>query len=826
MHEPEPLLIEEEWYIPDGPVQTLRELTWDLQHQKLWVRFNFEMEQVIGRTELMLTSKQVQSELVLDAKTMEFEGIYDAITDEKLDFNQDSAIVTISPGYDFNPGDTLVVGIRFISSPPQRGLYFVNPRGDDPVKPTQIWTLGQPEDNSFWFPTIDHPAERATQETWISVPERFATLSNGVLQESRVISGDTLRTDYWRLHQPHAPYLFAIAVGEYEVTEQLRNNILFRYYTESKYTESVELIYRNTVDMLQFSEEQTGVPYPWDPVYSQAPVHDFIASGMENTTATLLYDAVQFDQHSAPDLSNQDLIMHEIIHQWFGNLVTAKNWANLPLNEGFANYYEGKYILESDGYDSMLWKMNNDRLVYFEEAQTYRRPIIFDRYQIPEDMYDRHTYQKTGQVLRMLNDYLGNDLWRDAVKLWLERFLFDAVDIYDLQQVIEEVSDEDMSWFFDQWFHMPGHPYLDIYQDIRGEEVFLRVTQLQDTTYQPVYELHPEIIVFFEEGYTIERVTIENTIEEFIFEYEEPVSDVVFDPDRVQLAEYIVDLNQETLISRINRDHLLVRSEALGLLDEFYEYEEYEQVLDIIIGLILKDPFWGVRMQALEILSCCSHRIMSANEVLDLAEMITSEHEKSYQVRISVLGLFKNMEIENVEIQNRIRAHLEFMMNDSSYFVAAEAIRVFGELFPDELATVVAPYADRDSYQDVIKKAVADALLLSGVLSDEALPVFFQLSKDHGDKAYTYNILLYLFENIDRIDENELYNLEQLFLNRLNDPYPHYRRLAYRAMGDMGAVHHIEKLHEIMQHGGLDDTELNDLRKAIRVLEIERDRVD
>ena len=804
---------QEEWVIPDGPMQVLRERTWDLHHQKLRVRFQFEMEQVLGETEMLFTSMQEQSELVFDAKTMEFDSIYDVRAGRKFDYAQDSAIVTVQLGRQFDEGDTLALGISFVSTPPQRGLYFVNPRGEDPVKPTQIWTLGQPEDNSFWFPTIDHPAERATQETWISVPDRFKTLSNGLLLDSRILPGDSLRTDFWRLHQPHAPYLFVLAVGEYEIVEEKKGDVLYRYYVEHEFVNTVDLIYKNTADMVAFSEEVTGVPWPWDPVYSQAPVHDFIARGMENTTATLLYDAVQFDLRASQDLSNQDLIMHEVIHQWFGNLVTCKDWANLPLNEGFANYFESAYRLHKDGREEYLWQNHNDRLRYFTEAASYRRPVIFYRYDEPEDMYDRHTYQKAGQVLRMLHDYLGDEMWWKGVRLWLDRHAFDSVDVFDFQSVFEDVSGMDLYPFIDQWFLKPGHPYLELSHEIQGNHAELLVRQVHDTLRQPHFTMFPEVLVVTAGGEMRERVRIDGPEQVFQFESNHEILDVIVDPERVQLAEYFRDISMSSLMRRLQSEYLLVRAEALSLAQDFMEYRT---IRDYIAQMAREDSFWGIRMTAFGLLSDYVW-LYDPGDVLPVAFHAVYENEPNHHVRREALNVLRNLEISDDNMHDKLLHHITGMMADTSYFVVSTAIISAGELFPEHAPELVSPFARMESYQDVIKNAAARAMILSGQKS--ALDVLIELAEDPGERRYRGLALSHLLENARTLDDDASVQVAQLFGRVIHDPIKAYRKMAYEAIGEIGATGYLEELKKIQEERITDVDERRALKDAIRVLE-------
>ncbi|MDI6400756.1 M1 family aminopeptidase [Balneolaceae bacterium ANBcel3] len=816
--------VQQDWYIPYGPKQTLRERTWDLHHQKLWVRFDFSKEQVLGKTELLFTSKQPQSTLTLDAKTMRIDSVYALPDHRKYTHQQDSAVVTIELEETFTPGDTLIIAIDFVSFPPERGLYFVNADGKDPVKPTQVWTLGQPEDNSFWFPTIDHPAERMTQEVWISVPPRFSTLSNGLLKKSEIIAGDSLRTDYWKLSQPHAPYLLALAVGEFEIIEEIRDGYLYRYYIEPEYAPYVHLVYENTVEMIRFSENVTGVPYPWDPIYSQAPVHNYIARGMENTTATILYDGVQFNQRMAPYLCNQDLLLHEVIHQWFGNLITAKDWANLPLNEGFANYYESQFRLHTSGYEEYLWKNQQDRIRYFNEADVYRRPVIFDQYDIPEDMYDRHTYQKAGQILRMLNDYLGEERWDKAIQLWFERYSFQAVDIFDLLSVVEEAAEEPMDWFFNQWFLEPGHPSLVVSTHIDGNVAVLSVTQVQDTTQQPVFQLNPNITFTFKDGSTktkrISTLQIEN---EYHFRMDLPVKDILFDPERIILAEYIEDIDDHTIKEhRLNSEHLLVRSESIGMLTG--ESLSDSKVKQAVIDMTLDDPFWGIRMLAIELLADNASRL-SFDELLAIARHAHSEERHELRMAgldilfalLSAYDTLNDNDLEPDETMNSANALLYHFIEDESDFVISHAIRIYTELYGENSLDVLERFSTIDSYQHVVLRAVTDALIT--LESQEAYQLLMELASTIGDLPYTLRALRHLTEQFESLNQVLQSDFSNHILMRINDPVSRHRLWAYEAAVELELTDAIPLLEERKNDPSTAKEEANVLKKQIRALE-------
>jgi aminopeptidase N len=661
--------VEVTWYIPEGPEQFLRPRTWDLKHQKIWVRFDFNREAVIGRTELFLTSiSSLNKTLVLDSKTTTISAVTDIRTSQNLGFQQDSATVSISLPRAFSAGDTLIVGITYEALPPKRGLYFVNADGSEEGKPTQIWTLGQPEDNSFWLPTIDNPAERATQETWISVPDRFTSVANGVLIESKTLPGDSLRTDYWFMDKPHAPYLFALAVGEYEIFDELVDGVLLRYYVEPQFASNYEQIYANTADMLRYFTRSLGVEYPWY-VYAQVPVRDYIAGGMENTTLSILFDGVQVDARKSMDVNQQGLIAHELIHQWFGNLVTCKDWANLPLNEGFASYFEILYSNHKDGPDKTDWLNNTNRNSYFAEAQSYRRPLIFNRYNEPEDMYDRHTYQKAGQILRMLHHISGDDHWWGAMNRYLTDHAYSYVDWTDLKKVFEQETGNNLNTFFRQWFTTPGHPEIEIKHHVIDSVHYVQLTQIQDTSRQEVFHI-PIDIHYNSNEYnemfvrTVQMVT-QDTLIAIDFPYDK-LGDVVVDPNRVILAQYTETLSYMDVVSRLAHPSAILRYEAL--LKAEYLISEHAELIDVLKDAYHIEQIDQLRLKILRILA--PHAEISWKPFI---EQITFETDLYYLNRIAAADMsYQLFGTEN-------NSYLYSLQTDPSYFVERHIINLLTE---------------------------------------------------------------------------------------------------------------------------------------------------
>ncbi|MEO6758248.1 MAG: M1 family metallopeptidase, partial [Saprospiraceae bacterium] len=347
---------------PYNPSHTFEQ---DLIHTKIEISFDWAKKHALGKATLTLRPWFYATDIAtLDAKNFDIKSVnFDGKTEQlKYDYNNEQLVVHL--GKTFTRTEEFKLAITYVAKPDEResiggsaaitqdkGLYFINADGADPTKPKQIWTQGETESNSFWFPTIDKPNERCTQEMYITVEDKYKTLSNGLLISSKK-NADGMRTDYWKMDKPHAPYLFMMAIGEYAVVHDKWRGIDVDYYVEPKYEKDARAIFPNTPDLLEFYSTTLGYPYPW-PKFSQVIVRDYVSGAMENTTAVIFGEYVQKTKRELLDdhRTNESVVAHEMFHHWFGDLVTCESWSNLTLNEGFANYSEYLWFEHKYGRD-------------------------------------------------------------------------------------------------------------------------------------------------------------------------------------------------------------------------------------------------------------------------------------------------------------------------------------------------------------------------------------------------------------------------------------------------------------------------------------------
>ncbi len=581
----------------------------DLLHTKLDVRFDWEKEQVLGKATLSLKPYfYPTNKVVLDAKGFEFHKVTFEGSNEPLKYEYDGSQVTIELGKNYTRNQEYKLYIEYTATPAEsggsaaitsdKGLFFINPRGEDAGKPQQIWTQGETENNSRWFPTIDKPNERATNEIYVTVEDRFKTLSNGVLVSSKK-NTDGTRTDYWKMDLPHAPYLIMLAIGEYAVVKDNWNGKLVEYYVEPKFEKYARNIFPYTPEMLQFFSDKTGVPYPWQK-YSQVVVRDYVSGAMENTTAVIFGEFMNgTDRDLIDNLTNEKIVAHEMFHHWFGDYVTCESWANLTLNEGFANYSEYLWLEHKYGRDEADFHRLQEQSGYLQSAAQGIHPLIHFGYEDKEDMFDAHSYNKGGLVLHMLRNYVGDDAFFTAFEIYLKKNAFMAVEGHQLRLAFEEVTGEDLNWFFNQWFYSQGHPKLKIDYDYDDEtkQVVVTVEQTQDPeNMPPIFELPVTIDIYAGGKMTRQNVRINQRLQTFTFDSAKDPDLIVFDGDGVLLAEVEEEKSLDEYIYQFEHaGNFLHRIKSLSKIADSDSPEA-----EAVMKKALDEKFWLFRIFAID----------------------------------------------------------------------------------------------------------------------------------------------------------------------------------------------------------------------------------
>jgi len=578
----------------------------DIIHTALDLKFDWAKEHVLGKATLTIKPWfYAVDKITLDAKDFDIHKINYAGQSTPLKYEYDNQRLTILLGKTIKRGEEYKLEIDYTAKPAElggqggsaaitsdQGLFFINPKNEDPEKPQQIWTQGETEWNSRWFPTTDKPNERCTQEMYLTVDDKYVTLSNGLLKSSKK-NADGTRTDYWKMDMPHAPYLFMIAVGEFAVVKETWENIPLEYYVEPAYKADAKKIFNHTPEMLSFFSKITGVKYPWQK-YSQVIVRDYVSGAMENTTGVIFGEFVQKTERELIDNHNDGIVAHEMFHHWFGDYVTCESWANLTMNEGFANYSEYLWFEHKYGREEADRHRRNEMNGYLGSVgQGGAHPLIYWGYDNKEDMFDAHSYNKGGLVLHMLRNLVGDEAFFAGLEKYLKDNALTSVEAHDLRLAFEEVTGQDLKWFFDQWFFASGHPQLKVSYDLQPNQVAVTVEQTQNPDAFPAIFILPFAIdIYTADGKSTRHdVVLENRKQTFNLKTNGQSALVNFDADRILLAEVDETQSAEDYIFQYKNAPLYAdKYEALSNLAEVET-----SAAKTVFAKALTDSFWEIR---------------------------------------------------------------------------------------------------------------------------------------------------------------------------------------------------------------------------------------
>ncbi len=664
----------------------------DLLHTRLDVRFDWAKQQLIGTA--ILTLKPYfypQDSLYLDAKGFDIQSV-ELVGEKaasKLSFGYNKQKIAIRLPKSYTRDDTFLVQIQYIAKPTEltkggstaitddRGLYFINPDGQVPNKPKQIWTQGETEAASCWFPTIDSPNERCTQEMYITVDKAYTTLSNGTLVYSKENSNGT-HTDCWKQDKPHAPYLFMMAVGDFAVVKDKWRNLELTYLVEKDYEKYAKNIFGRTPQMLEFFSNVLNYPYPWDK-YAQVVVRDYVSGAMENTGAVIFGEFVQKDARELIDETSDDIIAHEMFHHWFGDLVTCESWSNLPLNESFATYAEYLWLEHKHGRDEADYHLQNDRGQYFVEAEDKQEPLIRYQYTNREDMFDAHSYQKGGMVLHMLRKYVGDEAFFKSLNLYLKRNAYNKAEIHQLRLAFEEITGEDLNWFFNQWFLSAGHPLLTVSQTYENGKVKLTVRQRNSVPQESkVYRLPLQVAVWVHGKPTFYPIVIHQADQSFEFPVAAKPDLVLFDAETQLLGKVThTKSEEEWMYQYAHSDKFFARYEAFNSLFEVVTEEDDKDAKSKnernkmntperkkLAHDALNDQFWVMRQIAVRNVPESGSQMADFESVIE--KMATTD-PRSY-VRAEAIQKMISWK------QKDFQAIYRKALTDSSYYVVAAAL--------------------------------------------------------------------------------------------------------------------------------------------------------
>ncbi|MEJ7684261.1 MAG: M1 family aminopeptidase [Segetibacter sp.] len=571
--------------------------------------------------------------------------------------------------YVSKPNELKVTGSAAITD--AKGLYFINPKGEEKDKPTQIWTQGETEANSAWFPTIDKPNQKTTEEISMTVPAKYVTLSNGLLVSQKK-NIDGTRTDTWKMNLPHAPYLFFMGVGDYAIIKDKYKGKEVSYYVEKEYAPVARKIFGLTPEMIAFYSRITGVDFPW-PKYAQITGRDYVSGAMENTSATLHGEVAQQDARELTDENKwENVIAHELFHQWFGDYVTAESWSNITVNESFADYSETLWNEYKYGKDAGDEQSYSDMQAYLQ-SNSENKPLVRFYYKDKEDIFDAVSYPKGGRILNMLRNYVGDSAFFRSLHLYLIANKFKSAEAQSLRLAFEEVTGQDLNWFWNQWYYGSGHPKLDINYGSDSSKKTVKVF-IKQTQTDKIFKLPFAIDVYEGNQKKRYKVWMEHASDTFSFAVNSKPDLINVDGDKVLLSEKTDHKTFENFAYQYKNAGLYGdRIEAV----EFAAKNQTDAKALDFLKTALNDKSDKLRISALEQLNTDNDTVKQSVEstVANLAQNDPKPIIRA--MAIATLVKYKKTAYKPLFVK---------ALTDSSYTVAGNALEALGKI--DSIAAI------------------------------------------------------------------------------------------------------------------------------------------
>ncbi len=695
----------------------------DLVHTKLEVKFDYSKSQMQGKVWITLKPHFYNTDsLLLHAKGMEIKevAIMKGVAKSPLKYNYDGMELDINLDKQYKGGEKYTIYIDYVSKPDDlkvkgsaaisnaKGLYFINPKGEDKTKPTQIWTQGETEATSVWVPTIDRPNQKTTSDIYMTVPAKYVTLSNGLLMTQKK-NTDGTRTDYWKMDLPHAPYLFFMGVGEFSIIKDSYKGKEVSYYVEKEYAPVARKIFGGTPEMMKFFSEKLGVEYPWQK-YAQMVGRDYVSGAMENTTATLHQESAYQNARQLVDgIGWESTIAHELFHHWFGDLVTAESWSNITVNESMADYSQTLWAEYKYGKDAGDEENLQGLQSYLSNPNESKKDLVRFHYSSQEDVFDLVSYQKGGRIHHMLRNYVGDAAYFKSLNNYLITNKYKAGEAAQMRLAFEEVTGLDMNWFWNQWFYSSGHPIVKIdynYDDANGKATVI-IDQTQKT--DKVFRFPIAIDIYNGASKKRHTVWVENKTDSFSFSYSQKPDLINVDADKIMLWAKTDNKTAENFVHQMKyAPNFLDRKEAI----DFFAKKGMTELKD---GLT--DKYAPLRRSSISKLE--KSKISDDPYVIKTIENIANTDKDKKTKAAAIAYLAKTGEV-------KYKALFEKNITDSSYSVAGASLEGLLELEPEKAYELAKKYSV-DAKGD-LGNVVSEVIMSKGTEAD------FDLIADRYDK--------------------------------------------------------------------------------------------
>ncbi len=693
------------FFIPEAKPQYAPDRLVDVEQIKLDIAVDLPAKTLKGTcTTTFRGVAPATGKLTFDALDLVIEKVTDAEgRDLKFERQPEKFVVFLKKA--IVPEEHGQIAIRYHVTEPRAGLYFIAPDKDYPNRPWQLWTQGQDQDNRYWIPCHDFPNEKAATEMIVTVDERYTAISNGKLVSETSDRSAKMRTFHWKQSIPHASYLITLCVGEFsEIRDAWKdskgNEVPVVYYTIPGREPETKLAFGKTPRMLDFFSKKIGVDYPYEK-YAQVVAWDFIYGGMENTSSTTQTEYTLHPESVELDYTSEPLVAHELAHQWFGDLLTCKEWSHAWLNEGFATYFESLWMEHEHGPDEFLYELwINEKIYKKEDGGAYRRPLVTNVFMSPSDIFDRHLYEKGGRILHMLRNLVGDELWWKSIQRYVTAHYAKTVETVDLQRAFEETTGRALSWFFDQWSFRAGHPEMKASYEWNEEKKVAKFTLNQAQKADDlvgIFRFPLKIKIATADGEYIHDVEVDAAEKSFSFPCNEKPKFVSLNVENTILGDWDFKPARELLIEQLKCDKdMMGRMFAARALGR----DHSRASVDALGEALRTEKFWGVQAEICDALASIGSP--RAQEYL-LGAWEKLKHPRARKAALKAIGAFRN--------EAAFEAAEKALKSDNSPLCQYEAGTAIGRArVPNVYEKLTAMLGKRESWHDYYDRGILTGL--------------------------------------------------------------------------------------------------------------------
>src|SRR3984893_9325461 len=761
-----------------------RNRDYDLQHSKIVLRFDVDQKKVIGDvTHTLAILRDGTSKIAFDSVGLTIQSVTINKTPAKFESTGTKLIVPLPSAA--HGGEKFDVEIRY-DGKPAKGVYFILPDKDYPDRPKQIWSQGESEDTPYYLPTYDYPNDRLTTETILTVPASWITVANGkLINVSKAV--DNMKTWTWRESLPSSTYLITVVAGELDEVKQSWHGVPVTYYAPKGRGDRLLPNYERTPAMIEVFSKKLGVDYPWEK-YSQAMVDDFVAGGMENSSATTNTSSSLRNPKLIPEFPGDEdpLISHELAHQWFGDLVTCNDWGDIWLNEGFATFFEmvwteSHYPKEQADYER--WTAVQE---WLGQTNLYGKPIVRHDFDDSSE-FDGNAYGKGGLVLYMLRHQIGEDAFYRGLRHYLEINRGKNVVTADLIKAIGEANHINVQQFFDEWIYGAGAPKFDLsytYDDAK-HQVALTVKQTQKVEGRiGVFHVPVDVEITTASGAKLHRIPVSKETETFLLPADTAPLMVLFDKgDQILKFTEFHKEKKEWLYQLKNATELMDRGQAIQALAKIKNDDE---VVTALGNSLKTDKAWGVRDIAADALGRIGNAA-AGKQLLDAWSVNELPYVRNHIA--AALGSIK----DDPKVVTQLAA---IARDDPSYRARANALQSLGKLKAASAYLVLTQAVSADSPDDFLRNAALRSLGFLG--DDRGVPLLREWSVP-GKAIETRQAAI---ASLGRLEKGNKEITAQIASYLTESHYP-IRYAAIRALGSRGDASAIPALESLLKRDDL-----------------------